>query len=94
MPLTYQLGITICVICFIGIILTVYDKFASKRRLRRVPENALFAFAIAGAAFPMLIVMRLIHHKTRHRKFMLGLPAVILIQFIVVILYFISKYIR
>lgn len=94
MPLINQLGIILCIIWLIGIFLTVYDKLASKRRLRRVPENALFAFAIAGAAFPMLVVMKLIHHKTRHRKFMLGLPAVILVQFIVIILYLISKYIR
>ena len=37
----------------------------------------MFLFAAAGGAGAMYAVMRLIRHKTLHRKFMLGLPALL-----------------
>ncbi len=35
---------------------------------------------ILGAALPMFITMQLIRHKTRHKKFMWGLPAAVLLH--------------
>lgn len=64
----------------IGCGMTVYDKYAAKHKKRRVPERTLFLVAACGAALPMFIVMQLIRHKTRHKKFMIGLPALFLIQ--------------
>ena len=60
--------------------MTVYDKYAAKHKKRRVPERTLLLVAACGAALPMFIVMQLIRHKTRHKKFMIGLPALFLIQ--------------
>ena len=33
----------------------------------------------------MYLVMRIIHHKTRHTKFMLGLPLMIVLQIVAVV---------
>lgn len=61
----------------IGIIMTVYDKLASKKSKNgrgRVPENTLMYLGALGGALSMYVTMRIIKHKTRHKKFMLGLP--------------------
>ena len=68
------------VIAVFSVIITIYDKAAAKKRKRRIPEKVLLAVAFCGGAIPMLITMKLIRHKTQHNKFMLGIPAIILIH--------------
>lgn len=63
----------------LGIALTVYDKIAAKKRPRhRIPEKTLLLTGALGGAVGMYAAMLLIRHKTRHAKFMLGLPAIAL----------------
>ena len=63
----------------LGIALTVYDKIAAKKRpRRRIPEKMLLLTAALGGAVGMYAAMLLIRHKTKHIKFMLGLPAIAL----------------
>lgn len=65
----------ICAASLAAVLLTVYDKYAAKRRpRRRVRERTLLVWGILGGAVAELLVMRLIRHKTRHKKFMIGLP--------------------
>ena len=61
-----------------SIIITAYDKAAAKKRKRRIPEQVIFFWAGIGGALPMLLTMKIINHKTRHKRFMLGLPAIII----------------
>ena len=69
------------IVSVIGLILTVYDKIAAKiARRHRVPEKVLMMFGAFGGALVMYIVMLLIRHKTRKRKFMAGLPVMIVLQ--------------
>jgi uncharacterized membrane protein YsdA (DUF1294 family) len=67
-------------------VITVYDKFAAKSRLRRVPESFLIFIALLGGSAAMLAAMLLIRHKTRHLKFMAGIPLIILLQLCIVLL--------
>lgn len=62
------------IISAIGIFMTVKDKIAAKSGKWRVPENTLMLIGLLGAALPMFITMLIIRHKTKHLKFMLGLP--------------------
>lgn len=62
-------------------IFTIYDKLAAKSNPRhRVSEAGLLLMGLAGGAVVEFVVMQLIRHKTRHMKFMLGLPLIILLQ--------------
>lgn len=61
-------------------IMTVADKRWAKRGRWRIPENTLLFVAALGGSPAMLAVMRLVRHKTRHRKFMWGLPALLVGQ--------------
>ena len=64
----------------VAVILTVSDKSRARKRAWRIPESTLFAVAALGGSAAMLLVMLLIRHKTKHPKFMLGLPLMICLQ--------------
>ena len=63
-----------------AVVLTVSDKSRARRHAWRVPEAALFTVAALGGSAAMLLVMLLIRHKTKHPKFMLGLPLILCLQ--------------
>lgn len=78
------------IISAIGIFMTVKDKSASKFRGKRVPETNLMIVGFLGAAFPMFLTMNIIHHKTKHPKFMIGLPVAVALHIILIVaVYFI-----
>lgn len=57
-----------------AVIITVADKSAAKRGKWRVPEATLMLIGLFGGALPMYVTMKTIRHKTKHKKFMIGLP--------------------
>lgn len=59
---------------------TVIDKKRAQSRGRRIPERQLFTAAALGGSFVMYAVMRRIRHKTKHKRFMIGLPVIMLLQ--------------
>lgn len=63
------------------------DKQKAKARQWRISENTLLGIAICGGSLGAICGMRLFHHKTRHAKFAVGLPAILLIQAIAAIIY-------
>ena len=68
-------------ISIVTVIVTVYDKLAAKKRPKhRVPENTLLLLAVLGGSAAEYVTMLLIRHKTKHRKFMIGLPVIILLE--------------
>ena len=77
------------IINLIAAAVTISDKRRAKRHLRRVPENTLLLLAALGGSPAMLATMLLIRHKTRHLKFMAGIPAILILQAVAV--YFIRK---
>ncbi len=70
----------LAVLSALSVIVTVVDKCSAKCRARRVSEKALFILAILGGSGAMYLTMLLIRHKTLHKRFMLGLPTVLLLQ--------------
>jgi len=58
------------------------DKRRAVKGKRRVPEKRLFGLAWLGGAAGGWAAMRLMRHKTKHRAFAVGLPAIALLQFI------------
>ncbi len=78
--------IYLLVVNILAIILTIYDKIASKRfRKNRIRENVLLLIGALGGAISMYITMKLIRHKTRHKKFMTGLPIILILQIVFLI---------
>ena len=76
------------IISALGAIITVYDKIAAKKFPRhRIPEKTLWLIGIAGGASAEYITMKIIRHKTRHKKFMVGLPCIAALHIILIAVY-------
>ncbi|MEE0945244.1 MAG: DUF1294 domain-containing protein [Acutalibacteraceae bacterium] len=77
----------LCVIQAVSIIITVVDKTNAIKGKRRIREKTLMLVALFGGAASMYITMLLIRHKTKHLKFMLLLPVMIVIH--ILLIYFV-----
>ena len=62
------------ILAAVSVALTVLDKRAAVKGKWRVPEATLMLLGLCGGALPMFVAMRTIRHKTKHMKFMIGLP--------------------
>ena len=77
-------------ISLISVIVTVYDKKAAKRGKRRIRESTLMLLSLLGGSLAMYITMKKIRHKTKHKKFMLGIPVITVLQIVLIFyLYFV-----
>lgn len=56
------------------------DKEKARRRRWRIPEATLFTLAALGGSPGILAGMYVFHHKTRHRSFTWGVPAILVLQ--------------
>lgn len=72
----------IIVMSVISIVVCIYDKKISKKNRveLRIPEATLLGLSALGGSVAMLICMLITRHKTKHFKFMVGIPVIILIQ--------------
>ena len=62
-------------------LLMLVDKFKAKRNLWRVSESTLMLCAVLGGSIGALAGMYLVRHKTKHRKFTIGVPLILAAQF-------------
>ncbi len=72
----------LALISIVSVIVCAYDKIISKKNRveLRVPERRLLLLSALGGSVAMLVTMLLIRHKTKHVKFMLGIPLIIILQ--------------
>lgn len=63
-----------------GILSMAIDKNKAVHQKYRIPEKQLFAIAILGGSIGSYAGMLLFRHKTRHKSFTIGIPAIILCQ--------------
>ena len=79
--LSIALLIYLAIISVISIIVCIYDKIAAKANPRhRIREATLLILSALGGSVAMFLTMQVIRHKTKHLKFMLGIPAIIVVQ--------------
>ena len=77
----------IAVISLISIIVCCYDKIAAKKFTKhRTRESTLLLLSALGGSVAMLLTMYAIRHKTKHAKFMVGIPFIIIAQIAIVAL--------
>ena len=74
----------ISIMSIVAIIVTIKDKICAKLDKSRTPEKTLLLISALGGSLAMLITMLLIRHKTRHIKFMLGIPVILILQIVAV----------
>ena len=56
------------------------DKYKAKKAKWRIAEATLLLLAVLGGSVGAWVGMKVWHHKTMHKKFKYGIPAILLIQ--------------
>lgn len=78
--LLYLLWVYLGIVNVAGFILPAVDKRRAKKDKWRIRESTLFLISALGGSVAMYISMRLFHHKTKHKRFMIGIPIIIVLQ--------------
>jgi len=80
--------IYLLIINLIGFLIMLIDKQRAVHKEWRIPEKTLIGVSIFGGSIGMFIGMSSFRHKTKHKKFTIGVPFILLMQICIVILYF------
>lgn len=80
------LSIYLLIINAIGFILMLADKIKAKKNLWRIPEATLFLVAVIGGSVGSLLGMYTFRHKTKHIKFIVGMPLILAVQILAAVL--------
>ena len=74
---------------FVGINVVTFfvfgiDKWKAKQGSWRISETTLLLLAVIGGSIGAWLGMKVWHHKTMHKKFKYGVPAILIIQIILI----------
>ena len=75
-----------CLVCYLlainAVTFIVYgiDKYKAKKAKWRISEATLLLLAVLGGSVGAWVGMKVWHHKTMHKKFKYGIPAILLMQ--------------
>ncbi len=61
------------------------DKRKAKKGKRRIPEKTLFVLVGLGGGIGGILAMYLFRHKTKKTRFVIGSPAILIFEVLVVI---------
>ena len=75
------------IINIISFIICFIDKYRACKKKYRVSEKVLVSLCFFGGCFGFFLGMILFHHKTRKIKFIILVPILIILWFIIYILY-------
>jgi uncharacterized membrane protein YsdA (DUF1294 family) len=68
------------------------DKWKAKKGKWRISEATLLILAAVGGSIGAWCGVKVWHHKTLHKKFRYGIPAIIILQIAAIIFGFIQYY--
>ena len=81
MPLTIYL----ILVNAIAFLLMLIDKQKAKKKKWRIPEATLMGSAAIGGSIGALAGMYTFRHKTKHPKFTIGVPVILMLQLILAV---------
>ena len=70
----------------VAFFLMLADKAKAKKKKWRIPEATLIGSAIIGGSIGALAGMYTFRHKTKHPKFTVGIPVILVLQVVAAIL--------
>jgi uncharacterized membrane protein YsdA (DUF1294 family) len=73
----YPAMLTIAGFCSMGI-----DKTRAKKKRWRIKEKTLFLIALFGGSVGSILGMYTFRHKTKHKSFVYGMPAILVLQIV------------
>ena len=77
--------IYLVIINLIAFLLMAMDKSRARKHQWRIPEKTLFLSAILGGSIGAIAGMYTFNHKTRHWYFVIGMPAILILQVVLAV---------
>ncbi|MBQ3733719.1 MAG: DUF1294 domain-containing protein [Bacteroidales bacterium] len=84
-PISTVIVFSLVIINLFTFLLYGIDKWKAKRARWRIPESVLLGMAMIGGSVGAWLGMRVWHHKTQHKKFRYGVPAILVVQVILLV---------
>ena len=69
----------------LGLAVMGADKWKAKHNACRIPEKKLFLVSILGGSIGTWAGMYLFRHKTKHWYFVVGMPAILVVQVLILV---------
>lgn len=63
-----------------GFLVMTIDKLYARKNMRRIPERTLLGMAAVGGSVGVWLAMYTVRHKTKHLKFVVGIPVILILQ--------------
>ena len=61
------------------------DKWKARNHKWRISETQLLALAVLGGSIGAWLGMKVWHHKAQHKKFVYGVPSIIILQLVIIV---------
>lgn len=68
-------------------LLMLVDKQKARKKKWRIPERTLMGAAFLGGSVGALVGMYTFRHKTKHPKFYIGIPVILVVQITLAVLF-------
>ena len=81
-PMIKLLYLYLLIINAVGFVLMIADKRKARKGRWRIPEATLMGVAALGGSVGSLLGMYTVRHKTKHIKFTLGIPVILILQLV------------
>lgn len=78
----------VLIINAVGFLIMLIDKQKAKKKKWRIPEHHLMSIAGAGGSVGVLLGMFVWRHKTKHLKFLIGVPVLLVMHILIVIIHY------
>lgn len=75
----------VLVMTIVGFLSMYIDKRKAIKHQWRIPEKTLFLIAVLGGSIGSNLGMAICRHKTKHWYFVIGMPAILILQIVIVI---------
>ena len=86
-----NVAIYLVIINIIGFLAMGIDKWKAKQQRFRIPEQTLFIITALGGGIGTIAGMYTFRHKTKKKYFTIGLPAILILEAILVIYLLVQK---
>lgn len=86
------ISIYLLIINALGFLFMRIDKQKARKKKWRIPEATLMGIAALGGSIGSLLGMYCFRHKTKHGKFTVGIPLILLAQ--IILIWYLHRLIR
>lgn len=90
MQFSYLLPTYFIFVNTLSFLLMGIDKYKARKNKWRIKESTLFLSSVIGGSLGSLLGMFFFHHKTKHMKFILGMPCILFIH-MAILVYLLNK---